>query len=122
MNEASRWRYDLAQKMAPFYSENSKALLVEIGGSVARGWADRYSDIELGVFWIEAPTEEERRTIIERAGGVLKEMWPYHPEKQTWSELYSIDGVDFDVSHMTIERMERLLIDVLEHHDPNFLK
>lgn len=49
-------------------------------------------------------------------------MHPYHPDKQVWSELYSIDGVDFDVSHMTIERMECLLVDVLEHHDPSILK
>lgn len=122
MNEASHWRYVLAQKMAPVYSENPRVQLVEIGGSVARGWADRYSDIELGVFWIEAPTEEERRACIERAGGVLKEVWPYHPDKQVWSELYSIDGVDFDVSHMTIESMERLLVDVVRHHDPSILK
>jgi hypothetical protein len=122
MNEASRWRYALAQKVAPVYTENASVQLVEIGGSVARGWADRYSDIELGVFWREAPTEEERRTCIERAGGVLKEVWPYHPDKQVWSELYSIDGVDFDVSHMTSESMEQILVDVLEHHDPSILK
>jgi len=36
MNEASSWRYALAQKIAPVYSENPKARLVEIGGSVAR--------------------------------------------------------------------------------------
>jgi len=122
MDKASRWRYALAQKMAPFYNENSKVRLVEIGGSVARGWADRYSDIELGVFWMEAPTEEERRACIERASGVLKEMHPYHHDKQVWSELYSINGVDFDVSHMTIESMERILADVLGRHDPSFLK
>jgi predicted nucleotidyltransferase len=122
MNEASRWRYAQAQKMAPVYCENPKVQLVEIGGSVARGWADRYSDIELGVFWVEAPTEEERRACIERASGVVKEMWPYHPDKQVWSELYSIDGVDFDVSHMTVASMEHLLVDVLEHYNPNILK
>jgi hypothetical protein len=30
-------------------------------GSTAHGHADRYSDIEIGVFWNRAPTDDERR-------------------------------------------------------------
>jgi molecular chaperone GrpE len=36
-----------------------------VGGSTARGHADRFSDLELGIFWHEPPTDEERREAAE---------------------------------------------------------
>ena len=39
-----------------------------LAGSTARGHAD-FSDIDLGVFWHEPPTEDERLAAVEQAGG-----------------------------------------------------
>jgi hypothetical protein len=49
---------------------------VLVGGSVARGFADRYSDIEIGVFWDTLPSIEERAAARERAGGVAGDFIP----------------------------------------------
>lgn len=51
MNEASRWRHALAQQLAPFYSANPKVAAVSLGGSVSQSYADRFSDIDLTVYW-----------------------------------------------------------------------
>ena len=60
MNAASQWRHNLAHPLAPIYAANPHVAAVLLGGSTARGHADRYSDIELGVFWHQPPTDAER--------------------------------------------------------------
>jgi predicted nucleotidyltransferase len=69
MNEASRWRHDLAQQLVPHYSANSKVTAVSLGGSTSQGCADRFSDIDLTVFCTVPPTGKERRAILKRARG-----------------------------------------------------
>src|SRR5437588_10024159 len=64
MNEASAWRFALAQKLAPYYCSNPKVAAMAVEGSVARGYADGSSDIDLVVFWTNPPTVQMRRVII----------------------------------------------------------
>lgn len=45
MNEASRWRFALAERIAASYARNPKVRAIQVAGSVGRGAADRYSDI-----------------------------------------------------------------------------
>src|SRR6266567_3714923 len=69
MNETSAGRLVLAQKLAPHYCANPKVAAVAVTGSVALGYADRFSDLDLAVFWSLAPTVQERKEIIKRARG-----------------------------------------------------
>ena len=69
MNEASAGRFALAQQLAPHYSASPKVAAVAVAGSVARGDADRFSDIDLAVFWVAAPTEQEHKEISKHARG-----------------------------------------------------
>ena len=66
----------LAQELARIYSEDSRVRAVMAGGSVSRGCADEYSDVEIGVFWDAAPSEEDRRDAVRRMGG---EVWKFDP-------------------------------------------
>ena len=50
MNAASQWRLTLGRRVATCYAVNPKVAAVIVGGSVSRGHADHYSDIEIGVF------------------------------------------------------------------------
>jgi hypothetical protein len=72
MNEASLWRYALAQQIAPYYCANPKVTAVSVGGSVSQGCADLYSDIDLAVFWTDPPTEKERRSGACLAGPTIR--------------------------------------------------
>ena len=122
MNEASAGQLALAQKLAPYYRANPKVTAVLVEGSVARGYADRFSDIDLAVFWAEAPTEKERRDIIKRARGRHVQLVPSNRDEACWSDHYDVGGVAIDVRHVGVEATERILVDVLEHCDPSLAK
>lgn len=126
MNEASIWRRDLARRIAPVYADNPKVAAVILGGSSARGCADRFSDIEIGVFWHEPPTDEERLAAVERAGGDLIRLYPYDPAEEVWEDDYMMgraapdalqSGVLLEVPHYTVEFTGRVLREVLEEYD-----
>src|SRR5205807_418623 len=122
MNEASAWRYALAQKLAPYYCANPKVAAVAVEGSVARGYADGSSDIDLVVFWTKPPTEKQRRDIIKHARGRRWKLASYNVEEGCWLEQFEVAGVAIDVRHIGIETTERMLADVLEHCDPSLAK
>ena len=107
MQEESRWRYALAQQIAPYYHAQPNVAAVLIEGSVARDYADHSSDIDLAVFWAEPPTAQERRDIVTRAAG---------------AERYELAEVAIDVRHTTVKATEGLLAAVLEHADPRLAK
>jgi hypothetical protein len=131
MNEASRWRQALARQIAPAYATNPKVAAVVVGGSSARGHADRYSDIEIGVFWHEPPADEERRSAVERVGGDLIRLYPYDPAEQVWCDDYTMgrrapdlpgSGVLIELVNYTTAFMESVLADVVERYDTSDLK
>src|SRR5438045_7782227 len=120
MNAASQWRLALARHVGGAYAANPKVAAVIVGGSTCRGHADRYSDIEVGVFWHEAPTEEDRRTAAEAAvvaaglGGEVHYLYPYDPAEEVWEDTLFLGrlapdrpgtGVLVEVPHYTVEFM-----------------
>src|SRR5258708_19908777 len=122
MHEASRWRYALAQQIASHSHANPKVAAVLVEGSVARGYADHFSDIDLAVFWAEPPTAQERRDIVTRAGGRCRHPWPSHREAAGWETRNVREGVAIDVRHTTVKATESILAAVLEHADPSLSK
>lgn len=94
MNEASQWRFALAQQIAKGYAANPKAQVIMVAGSTGRGSADRYSDLEIDVYWSAPPTDAERRAAAEGSGGVLLSLYDY--EEDEWAEEISVGGF-----HMT---------------------
>lgn len=117
MNEASVWRHALAQQISLHYRANPKVSAVAVTGSVAQGYADRSSDIDLLVFWAVSPTVKERRDISKRAGGRQGSRFPAPAQAGGWTEEFEVGGVPIDVCHMTLEATERLLADMLERAD-----
>ena len=122
MQEESLWRYALAQQIASHYQANPKVAAVFVEGSVARGYADHSSDIDLAVFWAQPLTAQERRDIVKRAGGRNRHPWPSHREAAGWLERNVRGEVSIDVRHTTVAATEGLLAAVLEHGDPRLAK
>lgn len=131
MNNASRWRRAIADHLAAIYAHNPHIAAVLLGGSTARGHADQYSDIELGIFWYQPPTDEERRAVIELAEGDLIRLYPYDAQEEVWADDFMMgrvaldqlqSGVLIEVGHYTVDFMNRTLESVLHHHDPDELK
>ncbi len=122
MQEESRWRYTLAQQIAPHYHANPKVTAMLVEGSVAWDYADRSSDIDLAIFWAEPPTAQERRDIVKGAGGIYRHPLPSHGETTGWSEHYELAGAAIDMRHTTGQATEGTLAAVLEHADPSLFK
>jgi hypothetical protein len=111
MTEATKWRFRLAEKIAASYARNPKAEVVMIAGSVARGSADRFSDIEVDVYYSEPPTEEERIAAVEGCGGTLKML---DQDDDEWEEQMLFNGFHAASSTFLVETMERYLTQVVD--------
>src|SRR5258708_12542416 len=86
MNEASQWRLKIARQVAPIIATNPQVQAIMLAGSTSRGRADRYSDIEIGVFWSGPPSDQERMAHIEPPARGFCELDPYNPEEKIWLE------------------------------------
>jgi hypothetical protein len=121
-------RRAFAEQLAAAYAANAHVVALFAGGSTARGHADRYSDLEIGVVWDRAPTAMERTEAIVAAEGDLVRLYP--PEEYglgpVWADAWKIGrvdgapltGVEVDMHHFLVERVEQVLADVLDHFDP----
>jgi len=112
MNEASQWRIALAQRIGQAYAANPKAKVVMVAGSTGRGTADRYSDLEIDVYWSVPPTDKERRVAAAGSGGTLLELFDY--EDDEWAEEISVGGFHVGTSTFLVETMERYLTEVID--------
>ena len=135
MNAASSWRLALARRVASPYVENPKLAAMIVGGSVSRGHADRFSDLEIGGFWYEPPTDEERLAAATVAatstGGEVQRIYPYDPAEEVWEEGIFLGraapdrpstGLLVEIPHYTVDFMERTLGDVLDRYDTSDAK
>jgi predicted nucleotidyltransferase len=128
VNAASTWRLEFARNAANAFVTNDKVDAVIVGGSTARGHADRWSDIELGVFWSEPPTDADRESAAERVDGDLFRHYPFDATEQVWCDDFYLGhdadggpntGVLLEVIHMTVEAMDEALDTVLNSFDPD---
>jgi hypothetical protein len=122
MNDASLWRTAVAEEIARAYAAQPDVLAVILGGSVARGWADRYSDVELGILWQDAPSRLARETIAVEAGGSSWIDYEYDAELDEWAEEYTMRGLKIDVSHRTPSMARRIVDDVIVRYDTSLAK
>ena len=88
MTGGSSWRLLLAQALAKQYALLPGVDALFLGGSTARGQADRYSDIELSILWAVPPTEQERAEVIKQLGGDLHFLSAYNDDEAIWEDLF----------------------------------
>lgn len=103
-------RRALAEIVAPEYAANPKVAAVLLAGSVARGLADKFSDIEIDIFWHAPPTDADRSAPIERA------RWPIvyrHVDENEWADSFLIAGVKVDTSQFLVSTIDGWLDDAL---------
>jgi len=129
MTQVSQAGLAIARHIAAAYRDNPNVLVVMVGGSVARGHADAYSDLEIGVLWTQPPSDDERKAAIAQVGGELWSLTTYQAEPEVVAhEHYGLSQVLIDgrayigslmvsTNHLTRSGMERCLADVLEQAD-----
>lgn len=114
MNDASRWRLELAQDIADIYAAQPGVQMVIATGSAARGVADAWSDLDLMAYWDEVPdpawlgtpplagTGASRFTAQGSGGGYL--------------EQYRLGALKIDVGHGSVAGLAERIDDVTVRH------
>ncbi len=73
-NPESEWRLEKGKRVAALCAQNPKLRALVVAGSVARGWADEWSDLELGEnmknklpqgFTLRAPTQDDAQAVTD---------------------------------------------------------
>ena len=128
MSPEPQSRIDIAQGLGAAYAELEGVAAVMLAGSVSRGHADRFSDIELGVFWTQAPSDEQRHQVID-AFGVDKRVFPYETEYFHWFDEFFIgraesgrhaSGLLVEVVHTLVTDYERFIDEAIQQFNPSF--
>lgn len=114
MNDEIIRRAKLADRIAPAYAANPNVAAVLLAGSVARGTADRFSDIEIDIFWRTPPTERDRLDPIERSGWSLLYQ---HVDEYEWADGFYIEGIKVDTSQFLVSTLDQWIADVLDRAD-----
>lgn len=121
---AARWRRIAVQPLLRAYAAEPAVQAVMLSGSTARGDADRWSDVEVGVFW-SMPPDEATRSRLAAAGGVQESrLFPYEEREEVWcDDLYvgapTPEGLLVEVVHTLVASVDRLLDVVLVEHSPD---
>ena len=112
MDELRR-RIAVADRMAERYAAANGVAAVLLAGSVARGLADARSDVEVDVYWRRAPSDAERRAVVDDAGWE----WVYaEVDEHEWADGVRLDGVKVDVSQFVTATIDGYL-DALREGD-----
>lgn len=116
MNDTTSTLRALAQRNADLYRQHTQPCAVLLSGSVAEGYTDHYSDIDMSMYYHTMPSAEavqaaqqaiagERLNVVgDLASGAI-------------IEFYYIDGIQCQVIHETLERVTLDLAEVLDKHD-----
>lgn len=132
MNEASVWRKQLAVRLIERYARASEVEAIIIGGSVSRGCADSYSDLEIGVFWKRLPNEDIRKAVITEWNGFIAVFNSYRSiqgdalaegaEECFYLGGNATQGLKVDIYHKNVASAEQILDDVIDRYDATIEK
>jgi hypothetical protein len=108
--EVDRHLRAVAERLAAAYVARTAPRAILLTGSAAAGGGDRFSDVDMVVYFDEPPAEERLRAARQAAGAEPGE-----------GHKYWIGGVECDVGHVTVATVERQLADVLERFEARSL-
>lgn len=102
---------EVARAVAEAYARAGDVAAVLVAGSLGRGRADDHSDVEVDVYWQQAPDDARRERAVAAAGGASCTRWPYAPEEGEWAEDFEIGEHAVTVSGFTADWLERRIAD-----------
>jgi Domain of unknown function (DUF4037) len=111
-NPQTKWRTDFARQIARRLVTFSGIKAIVIAGSVARGYADEYSDIEISLFWDSLPTDETRHAIV----AALQADFLYAYNGPAWEDQLLVNGVQVDLWHIAVKHETAIHEAVLHDH------
>ena len=123
MTKSSKGGLALAKHISSFYANNPIVMVILAGGSVSRGCADEYSDLEVGVFWAVSPSVGARQAAIKSVGGELLSLGE-SPGNEKWGlKEVTVNGKSYlgtlmvSTIHLSVTEAEACLSDVIDRYD-----
>jgi hypothetical protein len=118
----TQWRLGLAEQLAQKIKLFAGVRAIVVGGSVARGYADEYSDLELIVIWEVLPEDDARRALV----AALNADFLYAYDGPSREDQLLVKDFQIDLWHNTIAGEEKVIQAVLERYstdlsDSNFM-
>lgn len=106
----SHWRLAFARELGLKLRNLSGLSAIVVGGSVARGFADEYSDLEMPLFWETLPTDDLRLAIAADLGADF--LYPFNGP--AWEDNLLIQGLQVDLWHCAVSDEEQVIASVLQ--------
>ena len=113
--------YDHAANAITKVDNSSDLVTAFVGGSVAMGCHDRYSDLDLGLVWRVAPSEDVRLNILGRLGGnaTTVRCWQ-EPTRSVGNEDSTTTALGkIDLCHHSIDTVNTWIDDVVCRFETN---
>lgn len=107
VTEAARWRRQMVRPVLDWYAAVDGVDAVMLGGSTARGDADRWSDVEVGVFWRRPPTPDERLA-------VAADVRLVNVDGPPWDDHLYLGELMVEVAHTLTQTVETALDELLK--------
>ncbi|HOU15670.1 MAG TPA: DUF4037 domain-containing protein [Anaerolineae bacterium] len=115
-NPHVQWRLDVARQLAERIRAFPGVQAILVGGSVARGYADAYSDLELPILWDELPADETRLALVAALHGEFLHGY----DGPALEDQLLINGFQVDLWHNTVTADDAVIKAVLEEHSTDF--
>jgi len=117
MNEDSQYLLAIARRVAKAYTVHPQAKAAMVTGSVAEGLCDRYSDIDMSIYYEELPSYEELESArLQNQGS--ERIWTLGDTKEgVFAEAYFVNGIECQIGHVTIAIWEKDMAVVLKQLD-----
>jgi hypothetical protein len=124
MNDFTRHgeaRRSCAARVGQIYAAFDEVHAILIGGSVGRGWADLWSDLELCIVWNSLPAEESLRGLAAHCEGTSPKVFPsLQPANGVEEEWFTHDGLKLDLYHRTRDSIEQIIDEVVTCTNPTW--
>jgi hypothetical protein len=118
MTHASRLLLALAERIVTPYTRLPCVVAASVTGSVAKGIADGYSDLDLTMIHDPSLASEDELAAIRLAHGAADRKWVIGDRASgSFAEAYLMGGVEVQIAHSTVSAWEQTLVDVLEKLD-----
>jgi hypothetical protein len=102
----SLWRRELAQELVKPYQKRRGFEMALLGGSPARGLSDRYSDMDVVLYWDRLDADWIKSRPLEPLGlrFVTRLDMPQH---QAMLEIYTLEGLIVEIGHSTTASLKQ---------------
>lgn len=115
-NYHCKWRIELGEQICEKVKAIEGVKAIAIGGSVGRGYADEYSDLEILIFWDKYPDENTRKLIVKKLNAEY--FYPYNYEGREDNVI--VNGFRIDLWHLTLEQEEQVIKSIIEDFEIDF--